>query len=334
MRDISAHQPTNRYLLNVHALHNYRYIKLAVPSALQTGRPFFNPDVDNLRRMAAAQVRKAKRTSNKTGEQDEADGEEDSDTAFTLLPALQQNSKTRTKKPPRVASSARKPTIAVPTYARDNSALPNPDSNRSGPVHVNERQNPSPHREKARDERLYANLPTPKVVGSNWHSNAASHHPQPACSAQTLPPSLSPHDYCMASPLIPSHPLMHEQLGRRGLSGTSRIVQPTYPPDYPVAHKQLRHQGVPSQQVPSMSGMLPPPFVPSSVPYSTAQNDAPLRNSGTVYAAFSHHPQPVCAVRTPIRPLQHGYPISDQPTRLLAHEEPRHQGLQSLPIHS
>ena len=336
MRDISAHLPTNQYLLNVHALHNYQYVKLAVPSALQTGRPFFNPDMDNLRRMAAAQVRKSKRTSNKTGEQDEADGEEDFD-AFTLLPALQQTSKTRTKKPPRAVPSARRPRVAVPTYARDNSALPNPDSNKSRPVHVNERQNPSPHREKAIDERLYADLPTPKVVGSNWHSNAASYHPQPACSARTLPPSPSPHDYRMASPLIPSHPLMHEQLGHRGLSGSSRIVQATYPTNHPLAHKQLRHQGLASQQVPSMSlvtGMLPPPFVPTSVPYSTAQNDAPLRHSGTVCAAFSHHPQPVCAVRTPIQPLQRGYPIADQPTRLPAHEEPGHRGLQSLPIRS
>ena len=86
-KEIAGHQSTNHHLLNIYALHNYQYIKLALPPHLHVYEAYEFGDVRQLRRRAAAQIRQMKKS--KTA----AEGGDEGvivDSAMAL-PSFQQN---------------------------------------------------------------------------------------------------------------------------------------------------------------------------------------------------------------------------------------------------
>jgi hypothetical protein len=101
-KEIAGHQPTNRYVLNIFALHNYQHIKRALPTHLRMHRIYDFGDVHELRRTAAAQIRQMKKAK--------ADAEgSDGDEITQALPLFQKNTSkkksAKTKKMQRDAAS-------------------------------------------------------------------------------------------------------------------------------------------------------------------------------------------------------------------------------------
>ena len=90
---MARHISANHYVLNIYSLHNYQHLKLVLPPHLDVQHVYKFPDVDELRRNAAAQVRKMKKVQAKPKTDDSmpSDTEDEGDTTLVELPAFQQN---------------------------------------------------------------------------------------------------------------------------------------------------------------------------------------------------------------------------------------------------
>jgi hypothetical protein len=143
-RKVAVHKETTDYVLNMFSLHNYQHIKMAVPAHLQK-RPVRDvAEIEELRQIAALQVREIKKArskakDNSTDIDTSHDGENPNPMPFTTLPGFQQNNVSKAKPNPRI-SKTRKATASTTTphpYPQPNTSTPTVDQFDRPPCTVN-----------------------------------------------------------------------------------------------------------------------------------------------------------------------------------------------------